>query len=180
MKEVIITCRKSNLSVDDIKKSSDINKILITYDKKKFLDACISIYEGYLNILNENKEDDFDGLAWRAIKLIRHGQNSFIPADKEEVNIENIRFIMINGICDLSKMSYSLIHAIKSENSTIQFFCDGADIPSDAPFKIPRKNSDFQFLSIPSNWDRQLQIQKLDCIFDLVRLLPQNIKTSFL
>jgi len=43
-----------------------------------FLDVGISVYRSYLERLAATGREDFDGLAWRAVSLVREGQTRFV------------------------------------------------------------------------------------------------------
>jgi DNA helicase-4 len=88
----------------------------------------VSIYRGYRKRLVENQKEDFEGLMWRAVSLVRSGQTHFVrDKGREHGDVSKFRFVMIDEFQDFSQMFFELIDAIRSTNQRAQFFCVGDD-----------------------------------------------------
>jgi DNA helicase IV len=127
MRTFISRCRKLNLSPDNIKAMVDAHRPCSTAERL-FLDVGVSVHQGYMERLIEIQKEDFDGLMWRAVALLRDGQTRFVR-DKghERGDIRDLRFIMIDEFQDFSQMFFELVNAIRLANPAAQFFCVGDD-----------------------------------------------------
>ncbi len=92
------------------------------------LDVGVSVYRGYLRRLVALKKEDFDGLMWRAVSLVREGQTRFVRnKGRERGDVTELRFVLIDEFQDFSQMFFELVDAIRSANPRAQFFCVGDD-----------------------------------------------------
>lgn len=127
MRQFISRCRKLNLNPHKLREMIDVHKPCST-SERLFLDVGISVYQGYLKHLTEKQQEDFDGIMWRAVELLRNGQTHFVRNQgREKGNIRDLRFIMINEFQDFSNMFFELMNSIRSVNPSAQFFCVGDD-----------------------------------------------------
>lgn len=119
--------RKLNLSIEKLKLLIDDHKPC-SRAEELFLDVGVSVYQGYLERLADAKKQDFDGLMWQAVSLIRDGETRFVrDRGRERGDLAKLRFVMIDEFQDFSLMFYKLIDAIHSINSETHFFCVGDD-----------------------------------------------------
>jgi DNA helicase-4 len=125
MRQFIGRARKRNFSPQQINAMVQSHHTE-TRAEAFFLQIGISVYQGYMNRLQEANKDDFDGLIWRAVDLIKEGQTSFLrDKGRERGDVRNLRFIMIDEFQDFSQMFFELVNAIRSVNPQVQFFCVG-------------------------------------------------------
>lgn len=127
MQNFVSHCRKRNLNTDGLRmKIANHKPCLIS--EKLFLDVGVSVYKGYMERLTEKQKEDFDGLMWRAVALLRDNQTGFRrDKGRERGDVRNLRFIMIDEFQDFSKMFFELVSAIRLVNPNVQFFCVGDD-----------------------------------------------------
>lgn len=96
--------------------------------EKDFLEIAVPIYRDYLESLEAQNKEDFDGLMHRAIDAIRSGKTSFSRnKGQQQGNLEKLRFILIDEYQDFSKLFHSMIEAIRETNPDVQMFCVGDD-----------------------------------------------------
>jgi DNA helicase-4 len=96
--------------------------------EKLFLGVGVSVYRGYLERLAAGKKEDFDGLMWRAVSLVRDGQTRFARnKGRERGDVAQLKFVMIDEFQDFSRMFLKLVEAIRADNPHVQFFCVGDD-----------------------------------------------------
>jgi DNA helicase IV len=127
MKSFVGRCRKRNLKPMELTKM--VNKHNPYSEAEKlFLEIGILIYGTYLEKLQEKKREDFDGLMWRSVSLVRKGKTRFIRnKGVEQGDLKALKFIMIDEFQDFSEVFFELIQAIRSINKRVQFFCVGDD-----------------------------------------------------
>jgi DNA helicase-4 len=127
MKTFVGRCRKLNLSPDELDKMAK-KHTPCSRAEALFLDMGASVYRGYLTRLAENQKEDFDGLMWRAVALVRGGQNHFVrDKGREHGDLDGLRFVMIDEFQDFSQVFFELISAIRLANQRVHFFCVGDD-----------------------------------------------------
>ncbi|PLS83124.1 MAG: DNA helicase UvrD, partial [Actinobacteria bacterium] len=127
MKTFVGRCRKRNLSPDDLE-SMVAGHIPCSTAEALFLEVGVSIYWGYLRRLVANNKEDFDGLMWRSVSLLREGQSRFVrDKGRERGDVAGLRFAMIDEFQDFSDAFFELADAIRSSNPRVQFFCVGDD-----------------------------------------------------
>lgn len=127
MKNFVGRCRKRNLTPEDLD-SMVAGHTSCSTAEALFLDVGVLIYRGYLQRLIANEKEDFDGLMWRSVSLVREGQTRFVrDKGKERGDVARLRFVMIDEFQDFSQMFFELVDAIRSANPQAQFFCVGDD-----------------------------------------------------
>ena len=127
MKAFVSRCRKGNLSHNDLESMVASHRPCSTAEGL-FLRIGISIYRGYLQRLAAWNKEDFDGLMWKAVSLVRRGHTSFLrDKGKERGDVAHMRFVMIDEFQDFSAMFFELVDAVRSVNPGVQFFCVGDD-----------------------------------------------------
>lgn len=127
MRTFVGRCRKLNLTPDDLE-AMVAGHTLCPTAEAQFLDIGVSVYRGYLQRLAAIEKEDFDGLMWRAVSLVREGQTGFMrDKSRERGNVTQLRFVMIDEFQDFSQMFFELVDAMRSANPHTQFFCVGDD-----------------------------------------------------
>lgn len=120
-------CRKQGLnetSLSELKNSH----VTLTNFEATFLDIGCSVYRSYLGRLQETGQEDFDGLMWRAIDSLNHGQTRFARKQGREVgDLKRIRHVLIDEFQDFSQMFYKIAMGVRISSPSVQFFCVGDD-----------------------------------------------------
>lgn len=93
-----------------------------------FLDLMLTFFADYIERLDAEDKEDFDGLMHRATSVIEEGRTQF-SRDKGRQNgdLANLRFMLIDEYQDFSKMFHSLVENIRHRNPNLQLFCVGDD-----------------------------------------------------
>lgn len=127
METFVGRCRKRDLTPDDLEWLVARHNPCSTAEAM-FLDVGVSVYRSYLQRLVANKKEDFDGLMWRSVSLVREGQTRFVrDKGRERGDVTQLRFVMIDEFQDFSQMFLELVDVIRSANPGAQFFCVGDD-----------------------------------------------------
>lgn len=114
MRTFVGRCRKRNLGPHD-------NEALVAAHRASstaeglFLEIGVSIYVSYLQRLTTKNKEDFDGLVWRSVSLIRQGQTQFArDRGQEQGDVAALQFVMIDEFQDFSAMFFELVDAVRS------------------------------------------------------------------
>jgi len=127
MRTFVGRCRKRNLSPDNLE-SMVAGHRAFSRAESLFLDVGVSVYRGYLQRLAAENKEDFDGLMWRSVSLVREGWTRFArDKGRERGDVAQMKFVMIDEFQDFSVMFFELLDAIRSANPGAQFFCVGDD-----------------------------------------------------
>lgn len=128
-------CRKARWSVTDLKNKTD-NFHGITEKNNKikepfpysviFHQNCLWLYNEYLETLQKENLEDFDGLLQVAIDRLEAGNDYFRKYDVTG-QLKDLEFIFIDEFQDFSILFNQLIQAILKLNSRINLFCVGDD-----------------------------------------------------
>jgi len=125
--DAISRCRMRNLSPEDLRGLMRVHRMCSSAEEG-FLAVAVSIYEGYLERLAACGKEDFNGLMWRAVKLIRDGQTRFIrDRGLERGDLAKLRFVMVDEYQDFSEMFWQLLSAIRLRNKGVRILCVGDD-----------------------------------------------------
>ncbi|RIJ99872.1 MAG: DNA helicase UvrD [Armatimonadetes bacterium] len=127
MRQFVARCRKLNLSDDELanRKSSHV---ACSEAERLFLDVGHSVYLGYVRRLADGGKEDFDGLMWRAVDQVSSGSTRFArDRRREQGDLRNLRFVMVDEFQDFSEMFSRLLGAIRLQNPAVDFFCVGDD-----------------------------------------------------
>lgn len=120
-------CRKRNLAPDALE-SMVIEHTPWSTAEALFLTVGLSVYRGFLQRLAAEKKEDFDGLVWRSVSLVREGETQFVrDKERERGDLARLKFAMIDEFQDFSSMFCELVDAVRSSNPNVQFFCVGDD-----------------------------------------------------
>lgn len=118
-------CRKKDLSVGDLSiLVQNYASELPTEDL--FLELACNIYGDYLNKLQTENLEDFDGLISRAIQVIREGNTGF-DSWKNRGELQNLSYIMIDEYQDFSFLFERFLRTIRSTCPHADIFCVGDD-----------------------------------------------------
>lgn len=127
MRSFVGRCRKRNLSLEELEALITAHDAL-SEAEELFLTVGVSVYAGYLDRLAVNKQEDFDGLMWRAIELLENGHGRFVrDRGRETGDVKNLRFVMVDEFQDFSEMFFRLTKGIRGMNPVVEFFCVGDD-----------------------------------------------------
>lgn len=93
-----------------------------------FLDLMLTFFADYIERLDAEDKEDFDGLMHRATSVIEEGRTQFSrDQGRQNGDLANLRFMLIDEYQDFSKMFHSLVENIRHHNSNLQLFCVGDD-----------------------------------------------------
>lgn len=92
----------------------------------QFLELAVILYTDYLERLNANNQQDFDGLMQTATIMVESGTTTFERV-KESGDLVALRYIFIDEYQDFSELFHRLIEAVRLQNPEIKFFCVGDD-----------------------------------------------------
>ena len=97
-----------------------------TDGERLFLDVISELYQGYLDGLNKTESDDFDGLLWRSIDVLRRGSSRFARQQgKEQGDLRPIRFLMLDEFQDFNEAFLQMTLAIRELADDPSIFCVG-------------------------------------------------------
>ncbi len=127
MRQFVGRCRKHDLSEDELANQIS-GHVSCSQSEELFLRIGKSVYCGYMQRLAEGGKEDFDGLMWRAERAVREGLTRFVRnKGKEQGDLKNLRFAMVDEFQDFSEMFSRLLGAIRAQNPAVNFFCVGDD-----------------------------------------------------
>lgn len=127
VRSFVSRCRTQNTSPDELRQAI-VRHEPINEAERLFLVVGASIYADYLERLGANRQEDFDGLMWRAIALLAGGQSRFVrDRGRDRGDIRSLRFVLIDEFQDFSEMFYALSREVRSLSSGVEFFCVGDD-----------------------------------------------------
>ncbi len=119
--------RKANITVETLAEKVQAH-IPCSTAERLFLSVAISIYGDYLQRLHSFGKEDFDGLMWRAVKLVQSGQTGFTrDRQRERGDLARLRFILVDEFQDLATSFFELLAAARSVNPQVQLFFVGDD-----------------------------------------------------
>jgi len=125
MRTFIGRCRKRNLTHTELEGMIANHTPCLTAEAL-FLDLGLSIYRGYRERLLAIEKQDFDGLLWSAISLVREGRTRFVrDKGRERGDISKLKFVLVDEFQDFAPMFFELLSAMRMANPGIEFFCVG-------------------------------------------------------
>ena len=123
----IARCRKSELTPEDLLQQIAAHRTKWQVEAD-FLDIMVDLYDDYLKCLEAEGKEDFDGLLRRATLALSAGQTEFSRfMKKQNGDLANLRFLLIDEYQDFSKLFHSMVEAIRYSNPQLQLFCVGDD-----------------------------------------------------
>lgn len=127
IRSFVSRCRKQNLGPEALRHMVE-RHTSITEAERLFLRLGMSVYADYIRQLSDDGQEDFDGLMWRAVSSVADGQTRFArDKGREQGDIKNLRFVLIDEFQDFSPMFYALSQGIRSVSPKVEFFCVGDD-----------------------------------------------------
>lgn len=124
IKSFIELCRKKNFQYQDL--DNCIKYYKLSNLERDFLDIAKKIYEDYLNKIEMEGQEDFDGLMFRAVERLNAG-NSKWDRKAGSGNVNHLKYIFIDEYQDFTYQFNELIQTIISINKNIKLFCVGDD-----------------------------------------------------
>jgi DNA helicase IV len=122
----ISRCRKMMLTPKDIADLVVERKLKLSNLELNFLRVIWRIYDSYLDYLVQNEEEDFDGLLYRAIRLVNKGENQW-RRKKGSGSLRQIKYLFIDEFQDFSLLFYELVSSVMRINPYFKLFCVGDD-----------------------------------------------------
>ena len=127
VKTFISRCRKHGLSSEAVAERIEAHTTS-SPSESAFLQLAESVHRNYVERLVETDQEDFDGLMWRAIDLIRSGGTRFArDGGRERGDLASIRYVHIDEFQDFSKMFFEMVTGIRQASAPAEFFCVGDD-----------------------------------------------------
>jgi DNA helicase-4 len=127
MGQFVARCRKLNLGDDELANRISAH-VCRSEAERLFLDVGQSVYSGYVRKLADGGKEDFDGLMWRAVTEASRRSTRFArDRGREQGDLRNLRFVMVDEFQDFSEMFSRLLGAIRTQNPSVDFFCVGDD-----------------------------------------------------
>ena len=127
VKTFVTRCRKRGLSPEAVAAQIETH-VASSPSEGAFLQIAESVHRSYLARLVETDREDFDGLMWRAVDLIRSGDTRFARrGGRERGDLASIQYVHIDEFQDFSKMFFEMVTGIRQASATAEFFCVGDD-----------------------------------------------------
>ncbi len=118
-------CRKSWILPDDLGQMIAGHECILDAEAQ-FLELAVILYTDYLERLEANNQQDFDGLMQTAASMVESGTTTFERVN-EAGNLAALRYIFIDEYQDFSELFHRLIEAVRLHNPEAKFFCVGDD-----------------------------------------------------
>ncbi|WP_201716151.1 UvrD-helicase domain-containing protein [Rossellomorea arthrocnemi] len=122
----ISRCRKKMLIPKDVADLVVERKYQLSNLELDFLRVIWRIYESYLDYLVQNNEEDFDGLLYRAIELVKRGEVQW-RRKKGSGSLRHIKYLFIDEFQDFSFLFNELVSSVMGNNNNLNLFCVGDD-----------------------------------------------------
>lgn len=119
-------CRKGLITPDDLKSIIYKQGNSLPDLHNEFISIVSNIYMEYLNTLETNNEEDFDGLLIRADEAVKKGQTVW-NRKSGSGDLRHIKYLFIDEYQDFSLLFYRLIDSIREKNTELKLFCVGDD-----------------------------------------------------
>jgi len=122
---IIGRCRKAMLTPESLDKRLRTHEFVKEVEHD-VLAIASDAYRAYLNRLDAENSEDFDGLLQRAARLVQDGEITF-DRRSGAGDLAQLQFVMVDEYQDFSRLFDLLLSAIRSQNRNIQVFCVGDD-----------------------------------------------------
>jgi DNA helicase-4 len=123
----ITRCRMRDMSIEGLQRLIEGHDALNTAERL-FLTISASVYAGYVQRLKISNQQDFAGLVWAAVGLLKAGKSRFDRQQvKEHGDLSRIRYVLVDEFQDFSEMFYMLSDGIRRVSPGVEFFCVGDD-----------------------------------------------------
>jgi len=127
IRDFVMRSRKHGLDDEKLRILIE-SHVPFTSAEEAFLRVGRSIHQRYVEKLSQTFQEDFDGLVWRAIKLVHAGSTRFARNQgRESGDVSQLRFLLIDEFQDFSPMFNELIAEIRRTAVNVQLFCVGDD-----------------------------------------------------
>jgi len=123
----VARCRKRGLSDEQLAHLVEAH-VPLTSAEAAFLHVGQSVHRRYIEKLAPTDKEDFDGLMWRAIALLRGGFTRFArDKGRERGDLSQLRFLLIDEFQDFSQMFFEIVTGIRMVAANVELFCVGDD-----------------------------------------------------
>ena len=97
--------------------------------ERVFVNIAVRIYKKYQSELEKQGKFDFDDLVEKAIHKVSqlNGAITISRKNYEDVDLQKIRYLMIDEYQDFSPLFFHLVKAIRESNPNLKIFCVGDD-----------------------------------------------------
>lgn len=119
-------CRKSMISPVALMELAKAKKGYLSDLQLELLRIVWKLYEAYVKSLEEQNQEDFDGLLMRAVHVIESGSVRWMRKSGSG-NLSALKYLFIDEYQDFSLLFYNIISAIKKGNKSFKLFCVGDD-----------------------------------------------------
>ena len=124
--QLIGRCRKACLSPEQFSDVVSKHKPLDPVEGE-VLAIAVDAYAGYMALLEEEKQEDFDGLLQRAVAMVSGGAREFGRRDLSG-DIHALRFVLVDEFQDVSPLFWGLLDSVrKSSGQGVEVFGVGDD-----------------------------------------------------
>lgn len=118
-------CRKAWILPDDLGQMIANHEPLFEAEEW-FLELAVILYNDYLERLEADNQQDFDGLMQMAASMVQSGITTFCRRSNSG-NLAKLRYIFVDEYQDFSELFHRLMEAVRLHNPTVKFFCVGDD-----------------------------------------------------
>lgn len=118
-------CRKAWILPDDLGQMIANHESLFEAEEW-FLELAVILYNDYLERLEADNQQDFDGLMQMAASLVQSGNTTFSRRSNSG-DLSKLRYIFVDEYQDFSELFHRLMEAVRLHNPTVKFFCVGDD-----------------------------------------------------
>lgn len=122
---IIGRCRKTLLTPEALDTRLHAHEFLNDVERD-VLSIASEAYRAYLDRLEAENQEDFDGLLQRAAQLVQDGITAF-ERKSGAGDLAQMRIVMVDEYQDFSPLFDLLLNAIRSRNRSMQVFCVGDD-----------------------------------------------------
>lgn len=124
--QFISLCRKSMISPTDLRELVTSKKSYLHDIQLDLLRIVWKIYEAYVENLQQQNLEDFDGLLMRAVLKIQSGEMQWMRKSGSG-DLHVLKYLFIDEYQDFSLLFYNMVFAIKEKNNSFKLFCVGDD-----------------------------------------------------
>lgn len=179
MTSFVQRCRKLNFSPEDLELKISEHET-ISGAERVFLEIGKITFSNYLEELGNRNKQDFDGLMWEAIELLKKGESCFSrKGGRETGDLKNLRFVLVDEFQDFSEPFYALLNEMRNFNESASFFCVGDDwqaINGFAGSDLKFYENFEEFFSCPKKLDISTNYRSAEKIVQLGNTLMQEKK----
>lgn len=119
-------CRKSMITPEDLKELVIAKKSHLSDLQLDLLRIVWKIFEAYVETLEEQKLEDFEGLLIRASQIIKSGHTRWMRKSGAG-DLRALKYLFIDEYQDFTLLFHNIVSSLKEENSSLKLFCVGDD-----------------------------------------------------